>query len=231
MGRLAVGKVRSLRTPGRYGDGGTLFLVVAPGGSRSWVQRLTVDGRRHDIGLGGFPLVTLAEARDQAFENRRLARRGGDPLAHKRRARVPTFEDAATRAREANRGGWRHAKTAANWDTSLAKYAHPVFGDRRVDQIGPRGRAARAHAHLGRPSPRSDGKFASASARRWPGRRRMATSSTTSPARPSTPRCRRRGRSRRTSGHCRTGTSLRRSRPSRHRGLPCQRRRACGSSC
>ena len=136
MGRLAVGKVRSLRTPGRYGDGGTLFLVVAPGGSRSWVQRLTVDGRRHDIGLGGFPLVTLAEARDQAFENRRLARRGGDPLAHKRRARVPTFEDAATRAREANRGGWRHAKTAANWDTSLAKYAHPVFGDRRVDQIG-----------------------------------------------------------------------------------------------
>ena len=135
MGTLTVGKVRSLRTPGRYGDGGTLFLVVAPGGSKSWVQRLTVNGRRHDIGLGGFPLVTLAEARDQAFENRRMVRRGEDPLAHKRRARVPTFRQASALALKANRARWRHAKTADNWITSLAKYADSVFGDRPVDQI------------------------------------------------------------------------------------------------
>ena len=52
----------------------TLYLRIAPGGLKSWVQRLTIDGRRHDLGLGGFPLVTLAEAREQAFENRRRVR-------------------------------------------------------------------------------------------------------------------------------------------------------------
>ena len=134
MGRLTAARVRTLSRPGRYGDGGTLFLVVAPRGSKSWVQRLTIHGTRHDLGLGGYPLVTLAEARDQAFENRRLARRGGDPLAHKRRARVPTFREASERYFAENRGSW-HPRTAANWTGSVAKYAYPVFGDRPVDEI------------------------------------------------------------------------------------------------
>ena len=77
--------------PGMYGDGGTLYLKVAPGGSKSWIQRVTIDGRRRDIGLGGYPLVTLARARELAFDNRRIARSGGDPLAAKRRAKIPTF--------------------------------------------------------------------------------------------------------------------------------------------
>ena len=68
----------------------TLYLNVAPGGSKSWIRRIGIHGKRHDIGLGGFPLVGLAEARDRAFETRRLARAGGDPLAEKRKARVPT---------------------------------------------------------------------------------------------------------------------------------------------
>ena len=135
-GRLTVAKVRTLSKPGRYGDGGTLFLRVAPGGSRGWVQRITVDGKRRDLGLGGWPFVTLAEAREQAFDNRRLTRRGGDPLAAKRKARTPTFKQAAERTFEANRGRWRGAKTATNWTGSMAKYAYPVFGDRHVDQIG-----------------------------------------------------------------------------------------------
>ena len=137
MGRLTAAGVKSLSTPGLHGDGGTLYLRVAPGGrSRSWVQRITIAGKRHDIGLGGYPLVTLAEARDHAFENRRLARRGGDPLAAKRRPTTPTFKQAAERAFEANRGRWRSAKTATNWAGSMARYAYPVFGDRPVDQIG-----------------------------------------------------------------------------------------------
>ncbi len=68
MGRLTAKIVEALERPGRYGDGGTLCLVVALGGSKSWVQRLTIGGRRRDLGLGGFPLVTLAEAREQAFD-------------------------------------------------------------------------------------------------------------------------------------------------------------------
>ena len=136
MGNLTAARVKALSTPGLHGDGGTLYLRVAPGGSRSWIQRLTINGKRRDVGLGGWPLVTLAEARELAFENRRLARRGGDPLAGRRRVKVPTFEQAAVRTFEANRARWRHAKTATNWAGSMAKYAYPVFGERPVDQIG-----------------------------------------------------------------------------------------------
>ena len=136
MGRLNAAMVRGLTKPGRYGDGGTLFLNVAPGGSKSWIQRLAIDGKRHDIGLGGFPLVTLAEAREAAFENRRLARCGGDPLAAKRRAKAPTFREAAERTFEANRARWRNNKTTANWLQGMVKRVLPVLGDMRVDAIG-----------------------------------------------------------------------------------------------
>ena len=71
---------------GRYCDGNGLYLDVRPTGSRGWIQRLTIRGRRTELGLGGFPLVSLKEAREKAFANRKLARDGGDPLADKRRA-------------------------------------------------------------------------------------------------------------------------------------------------
>ena len=67
---LSARKIETLKTPGMYSDGGTLFLRLAPGGSKQWVQRLTVKGRRRDIGLGGYPLVSMADAREAAFNNR-----------------------------------------------------------------------------------------------------------------------------------------------------------------
>ena len=135
MGKLTVVKVRALTAPGRYGDGGTLHLVVSPRRTKSWVQRITIDGRRRDIGLGGWPIVSLAMARDRAFTNRRAVADGRDPLAHKRRRTIPTFREASERALEANRPRWRNVKTSDNWIATMAKYVHPVFGDRRVDQI------------------------------------------------------------------------------------------------
>ena len=136
MERMTVARVRSLSTPGRYAAGPTLYLRVAPGGTKSWVQRLAIEGRRHDLGLGGWPLVTLAEARDVAFMNRRLVHQGGNPFSERRKAAVPTFREASRRALEANRGRWRNHKSIDNWIATMEKYAHPVFGDRRVDQIG-----------------------------------------------------------------------------------------------
>ena len=136
MGKLTVAKMRALSKPGMYGDGGTLYLCVAPGGSRSWIQRLSIHGRRRDIGLGGWPLTTLTEAREKAFENRRLARRGGDPLADKRKARVPTFQQAAEQTFEANRPRWRNAKVATTWLQQLERHAFPVIGEMPVDRIG-----------------------------------------------------------------------------------------------
>ena len=136
MGNLTAAKLKALSKPGLHGDGGTLFLRVAPGGSKSWTQRLTVGGKRRDIGLGGWPLVTLAEARDQAFENRRLAHRGGDPLADKRGTAAPTFRETAERTFEANRARWRNNKTTSNWLQGMAKRVLQVLGGMRVDTIG-----------------------------------------------------------------------------------------------
>ena len=79
MGKLTVAKLRTLSKPGMYGDGGTLYLRVAPAGSKSWIQRLVIDGKRRDIGLGGFPLVTLTEAREIAFDNRTAGTPGRQP--------------------------------------------------------------------------------------------------------------------------------------------------------
>ena len=118
-----------------YCDDNGLYLAVQPSGSRQWVQRLVIRGRRRELGLGGFPLVSLAEAREAAFHNRKLARQGGDPLAHKRKSEVPTFEEAARTVIAIHRSGWRNAKHAAQWDSTLREYAFPRLGTRPVSDI------------------------------------------------------------------------------------------------
>ncbi|MCY3818384.1 MAG: tyrosine-type recombinase/integrase [Gammaproteobacteria bacterium] len=135
MGKLTAASVRSVTKPGRYGDGDTLFLMIAKGGSKSWVQRITIDGRRHDIGLGGFPLISLAHARERAMANRLAIADGRNPLTEKKRARTPTFRKAAEATFEANRPRWRDGKTARNWMQGMERRAFPVIGDMRVDQI------------------------------------------------------------------------------------------------
>ena len=94
---LSAAFVRSA-PPGRHADGNGLYLFVQPSGTRSWIQRLLVRGRRRELGLGSLALVPLAEAREKALLNRKLARQGGDPLAEKRRSQgIPTFAEAAAR--------------------------------------------------------------------------------------------------------------------------------------
>ena len=134
--KLTAARVRSITKPGLHSDGGTLFLNVAPGGSKAWIQRLTIDGRRHDIGLGSVTLVSLAEARDKAHANRKLARAGGDPLALKRKAKCPTFAEAAQATFEAKAPTLTSEKSRREWLNGLRAYAYPVLGDMRLDQIG-----------------------------------------------------------------------------------------------
>ena len=134
--QLTAIQVQSLSALGLHGDGGTLYLRVAPGGSKSWIQRVTVNGRRRDIGLGGWPVASLAKARERAFANRVAIANGQDPLAEKHRTRVPTFREAAERTFEANRARWRNNKTTANWMQGMEKRVFPVLGDQRVDQVG-----------------------------------------------------------------------------------------------
>ena len=129
-GKLRAKQIGRMR-PGRHGDGGTLFLVVEapPSGSRHWVQRLTVNGRRRDIGLGGWPFVGLAEARDRAFVNRQAARRGGDPVP--RAATVPTFRQAAAKVEAATHWAGR---TSESRRVAFATYCAAIL-DRRMHRI------------------------------------------------------------------------------------------------
>ena len=93
--RLSAVFVRTAQ-PGFSCDGHGLNLRVGPSGARRWVQRLVILGRPRMLGLGGDPLVSLAEARDVAFAHRQQARAGWDPLAEQRHApHVPTVEEAA----------------------------------------------------------------------------------------------------------------------------------------
>ncbi len=71
MNRLTAAKVRSLNDPGRYSDGEGLYLNIARRGSKSWVQRISIDGIRRDIGAGGYPTVSPAQVRDLARQTGR----------------------------------------------------------------------------------------------------------------------------------------------------------------
>ena len=136
MGRLNHGRIKALDSPGLHGDGDTLYLRVAPSGSKSWIQRVAVNGWRRDIGLGGWPVVPLARARQRAFTNRVAISEGRDPLAEKHKASTPTFREAAIKTFEANRPRWRNVKTAKNWTQQLERHAFTVVGDMPVDRIG-----------------------------------------------------------------------------------------------
>ena len=122
--------------PGRYCDGNTLYLFVQRSGARSWVQRLVIRGRRRDLGLGSVALVSLAEAREKARRNRKLAREGGDPLAERRRSRdVPSFAEAAARVLAQKQAGWRSEKHRRDWMSSLHRYVFPRIGHVAVSEV------------------------------------------------------------------------------------------------
>ena len=133
---LTAVKVRTEKRPGRYADGNGLYLLVDRTGNKRWVQRLTIRGRRTDLGLGSWRMVSLSEAREKAFVNRKLARTGGDPRAEKSRETIPTFKEAVERVIALRHPDWRHPKTAKRWEATLRTYAYPYFGNRPLDQIG-----------------------------------------------------------------------------------------------
>ena len=123
MPKLSATGVKALSRPGRHGDGDGLYLNIAAAGLKSWVQRITIDDRRRDMGLGGYPTVSLAQARRRAADNRAAVADGRDPLSERRRSFVPTFREAAHTVHKANRPRWRNDSHAASWIQTLERYA------------------------------------------------------------------------------------------------------------
>ena len=135
MKRITASEVKSTTKPGMHRADDTLYLCVKPSGRRSWIQRVVVNGRRHSLGLGPYPVVTLAEARDLALDNRRMIRRGINPLADRRRSKMPTFRVATERTHKSFKESWKNVQHARSWMQVVQKHAFPILADLPVDQI------------------------------------------------------------------------------------------------
>jgi len=143
---LSATEVRRLNAPGFHAVGGVagLLMQVTPTGAKSWVLRARIGDRRRDMGLGGFPDVTLAQAREKAREAREQIDQGIDPVEARRQARASliaernkniTFARAAERFLASKTREFRNPKHAAQWQSTLETYAHPIIGMMPVDQI------------------------------------------------------------------------------------------------
>jgi integrase len=143
---LSAIQVKRLDKPGMHAVGGVagLLLQVSKSGARSWILRATVGSRRRDIGLGGFPDVTLAQAREKARVTRGKIDQGFDPIEERKAAKVAlrasqakrlSFAEAARRKHEAIAPEFRNARSRANWLSSLELYAVPVIGDMEVADV------------------------------------------------------------------------------------------------
>jgi integrase len=139
--RLTVTEVERTRTPGRYCDGGGLYLNVTPAGTRSWEFRYTQLGRTRYLGLGSLNDVTLAEARESAREARIVHRAGRDPVEERKAAKAAnriSFDECFKQFFEAKSVEFKNPKHRQQWQNTLATYANPVFGQRPVGEIDTR---------------------------------------------------------------------------------------------
>jgi integrase len=142
--RLSALKVSNLKEPGYFSDGANLYFRIAPGGARGWIFRFTVQGRTRDMGLGAYPGISLAVARNLAGKCRELVKEGVDPVEQRRTGRAAqrvaaaktmTFDECARQYIEDHEAGWRNEKHRAQWNSTLTRYASPVFGKLPVSAI------------------------------------------------------------------------------------------------
>lgn len=139
-------EVSRLNIPGNHAVGGVsgLYLYVNEAQGRSWVLRVMIAGKRKHLGLGGYPSVTLAQARDKAREAREKVVKGVDPIHERKvaatalRAHQATrrsFEEVATAYIAFQEAGWKNSKHRKQWTSTLEAYAYPVIGQMSVDAV------------------------------------------------------------------------------------------------
>ena len=135
---LSATFVRKVSQPGTYGDGRgghglALRVWITANGriGKTWTQRMRINGRLTNIGLGGYPVVTLAEARAKALESRRAVARGLDP----RTGGLPTFEQAAEKVIALRRRTWKGTSSERQWRSDLKRYVLPKIGKKPVNEV------------------------------------------------------------------------------------------------
>ncbi len=142
--KLTDTAARRANKPGLLGDGDGLYLSVSKVGTKSWLFKFMLHGRSREMGLGPYPTITLARAREKAMEARRLKVEGIDPIeardAQKQATRAAsakqvTFRECAGRYIQAHRAAWKNEKHAAQWGSTLETYAYPTIGSLSVAGI------------------------------------------------------------------------------------------------
>ena len=140
MGNLTAAKIRAISKRGTFGDGNTLYLSVSASGAKSFTQRLRINGKVCELGLGGVKDVSLAEAREAAQANRKIVREGGDPLTLKRETKrqiqMPTFAEAAEATLAATAARFKGPRTEERWRGQMVNHVFPILGQMRLDEIG-----------------------------------------------------------------------------------------------
>ena len=135
--RLTPLKVKKATAVGRYADGNCLYLLIDKSGSKRWVLRIVVRGKRRDMGLGSARLTSLEEARHLATTYRRVAREGGDPFLERVNSKgsLVTFREAAFQVHKLNAPAWKNKKHSDQWISSLERHVFPLIGDVAVSEV------------------------------------------------------------------------------------------------
>jgi integrase len=121
LNKLFDRMAKTEKRPGRHADGGGLYLEIKPSGSRAWLFMWKAGGKRTAMGLGAYPAVSLAGARDKAIDCRRIVAAGGDPLVESRTEAVPTFGEVADRLLASKEKSWKNAKHRDQWYYTLSR--------------------------------------------------------------------------------------------------------------
>jgi integrase len=124
--KLAAIAAEKLKRVGRHADGGGLYLSVSKSGSRSWVFIWARDHRKREMGLGPFPTVSLASARDRAARCRKQVADGLDPIVERDRNTRKTFGEVADAYYDAMKGDWSNGKTQYKWHRGLVHHCGPI---------------------------------------------------------------------------------------------------------
>ena len=134
LNKLSDASAKAAKKPGRHSDGGGLYLNVSPTGTKSWLFMWVRDGKRREMGLGAYPSVSLAVARQKAGEYRIVVASGRDPIAERDREDVPTFGECCEKFLASMEKSWRNERHRWQWRMTLAEYAKPI-NKRKVSEI------------------------------------------------------------------------------------------------
>jgi hypothetical protein len=133
--KLSAVTVKGLTKPGRHADGDGLYLSISPSGAKSWVYLFMKDRKRREIGLGSYPVVSLADAREKADVARKAAAAGVDPAAIRKRETPKTFAQAAEAFIASMEDDWRNDKHVAQWRMTLGPAYCPTIQSKAVSDI------------------------------------------------------------------------------------------------